>query len=446
MAAIFSSLLVVVIAIVVYVIIIVSDEALLEESEAAIDTDIRMLQEAGMWHDMAYVKQVLTHRIDDPGNRYFYGLKSPDGRLLTGNIAAWPRDVKVIEEGIIHFEVPHEQAGIPHKTGYKWKQHYDVIAKLHLFDDGHVVLVGRDIGNIEVTQWITQGFGALIILIAIALVTGLFFIGKFVVARVNHISGIANDIMQTGNLSARITTESNWDDLSKLASVLNRMLDEIESLMNNTKRVTDNIAHDLRTPLTRLRNMLETIDNTHQRQELLNEADILLSMFNGLLRIADIESAHKKSEFTDIDLAEIAEDATAFYQPLADTKNIDITRTIHPCRMIGDRSLLFQAFANIIDNAVKFTPAGKHIHISLRENAGDIIFAVTDSGAGIAAAEQDHVFRRFYRGDKTRHSQGHGLGLSIVKAVVQLHDGSICFSNHKSGMTVEVTLTKKPHR
>lgn len=443
MASIFSFSLLTVICLVVYFIVIASDETLLRESEDAIDADIRMFQESASLNDIDYVKRILQHRLEDPENTYFYLLKSPRGKVIMGNIPEWPKDnVEVPKEGIIQFEIGHEQLNMPVKSGRANSDHYDVMAKIHSFEKGHTLLVGRNVDDLEIAQWVAITFGWLAIAIATLLGAGFFVIGNFVVKKINTISETANDIMQTGNISKRIQSSSKWDDLSKLVEILNHMLDEIESLVMNTKRVTDNIAHDLRTPLTRLRNDLEGVKNKQQREELLKEADNLLAMFNGLLRIAEIETEKKKSEFTSISLNQIAEDAVGFYQPLADEKNIIIENDISPLSYVGDRNLIFQAFANIIDNAIKFSPEGSEIKISLSAAENDIIFSVHDSGPGIQKKEQTQVFRRFYRSDHSRNKPGHGLGLSIVRATVKLHNGTISLINTESGLNFEINFPK----
>jgi signal transduction histidine kinase len=440
-ASLFSLLLLMVIGLVMYYLSIASNDTLFKETEAAIDSEIRLFQEAGTAHGMEHVRDLLSRRLQDPANSYVYALLRPDDSIAIGNLTRWP----VIQEesakpGIIYFEIPHEQLTLPTLSLRAMSKHYDIMAKLHSFDDGGRLLVGRNIDDLEIAQWVTLRFGWVVVGIVLLVGMGCFLIGSFVVNKINSISKTASDIMHTGNIAKRIPGDSSWDDLSRLIKVLNRMLDEIEALVLNTKRVTDNIAHDLRTPLTRLHTDLAKVRDMTLREDLTREVDNLLAMFNGLLRIAEIETEHKTSGFTALALHEIVEDAEALYRPLAEEKQITITCNTVPCPFFGDRDLLFQAFANIIDNAIKFTPKGKHIAVTLARKEDGILFTVEDSGPGIDKAKQEQVFERFYREEKSRSSPGHGLGLSIVKAVIHLHRGKISFINIPSGMRCEVVL------
>lgn len=298
-----------------------------------------------------------------------------------------------------------------------------------------ILLVVRSFGLGEVSSWV-------VISIALFISVFSFLIGIFVVNSVNHIASTASEIMLTGRISARIPVEHSWDDLSKLAIVLNQMLDEIESLVQGVRRVSDNIAHDLRTPLTRLRNSLEEVADEAQREELLAEADNLMSMFNGLLRISDIETDKQRSAFASVRLEEIVEDVIAFYQPLAEEKEIAIYAQLENVSFTGDRDLIFQAAANVVDNAIKFTPDNGRIDVVLSQDGGDIRLEVRDSGVGIKEDERDCVFRRFYRADPSRHLPGHGLGLSLVDAIVKLHGGRIELAANNPGLILRFVLPK----
>lgn len=281
----------------------------------------------------------------------------------------------------------------------------------------------------EVRQ-IAVRFSGMIIGIMLCIVLLSFVVAFYVVSRINRSSDTITEIMNTGNLSSRLEIDSSWDDLSKLSEVINRMLDALDEMVAGVKSVSDNIAHDLRTPLTRLRADLELSNDTKDKHKLIAEVDNILSIFNGLLRIADIETEKQKSAFKDNNIADIANDVLELYEALADDKDITISADIQPCQLYSDRDLLFQAFANVLDNAIKFTPVGGKIVLSLHSvSQQQLCFSVCDSGPGIPAEHLDQVTKRFYRVESSRTSKGNGLGLALVNAVVRLHAGELHFSH-----------------
>lgn len=263
-----------------------------------------------------------------------------------------------------------------------------------------------------------------------------FLISTFVVKRINIIGTTAENIINTGNLSRRISIDTRWDDLSNLAGILNDLLARIESSMEDVRRVSDNIAHDLRTPLTRLKNNLEDVKESGELSEeksdkLISEADKLLHTFNAILRITNIEKGKRHSEFQNINLKKICIDVVELYEPLIEQKSIKITKQLENVNFEGDKDLMFQAIANIIDNALKFTPDGGEIDLYLAEENGNISIDILDTGEGISESEKDKIFDRFFRGDKSRTSYGSGLGLSLVNAIIKLHQGKITVENNE---------------
>lgn len=290
---------------------------------------------------------------------------------------------------------------------------------------------------------------ALLCMIAIACMLAVvavsFFISVFVVSRTNRIARTAHEIMETGNLAQRIEVDSRWDDLSYLSSVLNSFLERNQDLVEGVQRVSDNIAHDLRTPLTRLRNNLEELKEQHTGataesvEAIIAEADHLLSTFNALLRIARIETAQQRS-FAPVALDGILHDIVDLYEPVAEQKGMKINLSATSTVYTGDKNLLFQAFANIIDNAIKFSTPDSAIDITLQGDQTAITCSVRDRGPGIVATERDNVFRRFYRGEQSRTTQGNGLGLSLVQAVIALHGGRIELADASPGLLVKITF------
>jgi len=287
----------------------------------------------------------------------------------------------------------------------------------------------------EVKEHVTL-FSRLMIGIMVGIVFLSFIIAFYVVARINRMSLTITNIMNTGNLSSRLEVDSSWDDLSKLSEVINRMLAALEEMVAGVKSVSDNIAHDLRTPLTRLRGDLELSNDINDKYKLIAEVDNIMSIFNALLRITDIETEKQKSAFKTNNLSDIVVDVLELYDVLAEQKQLTISSDINSCTLFSDRDLLFQAFANVLDNAIKFTPEGGKVVVSLHETPkGDVCYSICDSGPGIPHEHVEQVTKRFYRVETSRSSKGNGLGLSLVSAVIRLHNGQISFSSFGASKT-----------
>jgi signal transduction histidine kinase len=294
---------------------------------------------------------------------------------------------------------------------------------------------------------------AVTIVMMLLLCSGLYFIKFLGLRRMCAITSTAEDIMRTGDLSKRIPIDSRWEDLSNLSSTLNNMLSEIEQLVGGVRTVSDNIAHDLRTPLTRLRNHIEEMrvtatacptieDQQRQYSNLVMECDEMLATFQALLRISNIESGRKHAVFLPFNVSAVLNDVIELYEPVAAEKNIVIASNLEPSVTLnGDKDLMFQAFANLIDNAMKYTPSGGHVAMDLQSTADGIHFQLRDNGLGINDTHKSLVFQRFYRVEASRHLPGYGLGLSLVSAIIALHKGRIILSdNAPSGLVVTIKI------
>ena len=277
-----------------------------------------------------------------------------------------------------------------------------------------------------------------------------------------HVDRINKSIkaIMDGNLSERLmiskSSSKSSGDLQQLALHLNMMLDRIQYLMDGVKQVSDNIAHDLKTPLTRMRNNLVTFEKNCDDddliivQQLIAEADNMLGTFNALQRIARVELGESGTEKTAVKLDQLLEDVIELYEPVASEKSITFDVRIEKVGMLADRNLLVQAFANLLDNAVKYTPENGHIVIALSNKGNGIIFSkdecpsnplavltVADNGCGIAEKNHEKVFRRFYREEGSRSKQpGNGLGLSLVAAVAKLHSSKVILRPNNPGLSV----------
>ncbi len=379
-------------------------------TEAVIDTEIRHLA-AKLPAERLMVENSLKDRLFIPFNA-----NGEPPALLSGK-------VERLKEGIIVFE--HSDS------------HQTYAAKIHTFENNQKLLVGIDITETKRTFLFMQWLSMISIVLIILVVLVSYMISVFVARGTNRIATTAQHIMDTGDLSKRLDVSSHWDDLGKMSTTLNLMLDRIEMLMIGLRQMSDNIAHDLRTPLTRLRNHIEAskrAGDENKHQALLDEADKLLNTFNALLRISRIEAEKKREHFTPLALRLLLEDVIAFYEPLAEIKQITIHQQLIDISLVGDKDLLFQAYANILDNAIKYTPEQGVITIQMQTAGQYCVISVEDTGGGIADDDLDKVFQRFYRGDISRSSTGTGLGLSLVKAVFDLHNGQLKLDNTANGL------------
>ena len=329
---------------------------------------------------------------------------------------------------------------------FKHKQSYKVyVASIHKMKDARNILIGVDVTELARELNFMSNTGIISIIFIMMIMGIAYFISVFVVKGTNNIAEAAHEIMKTGDLSRRVEVSSRWDDLSNVAAVLNTMFNRIEELLSGVKQVSENIAHDLRTPLTRMRSHIEM----HQLEDpdnkaydsLLEEADHILKTFNALMRISRIEAEKEKSRFEDIDLDEVLHDVITFYEPLAEEKDIHLSFNLEEARVYGDRHLLFQAFANIVDNAVKFTKKGGAIEIKAFKKAQELRIEIANTGSGVDPNKLKDIFRRFYRTDESRNTEGSGLGLSLVECVVKLHDGKVSAENTSSGFKIIMSLS-----
>ena len=274
-----------------------------------------------------------------------------------------------------------------------------------------------------------------------------YLISVFVVTRINRIADTAQEIISTGDLTKRIEIDSRWDDLSFLGDVLNEMLQKIEILMEGVQNITDTVAHDLRTPLARLRNKLEhaslqpdLIQSDEEKAELVKDVDNLLKTFNSLLSLSSLESGRQGLKFESFDLDRVVQDAVDLYQPLAEEKNQQMIVNTKAMQYVGNRDLIFQVITNLIDNAIKFTQTEGTITINLEDNNDAQRIVIEDNGPGIPKDSVNKVFDRFFRDQKQQHIEGSGLGLSLVNAVLHIHKASIHLEDNRPGLKVIIDL------
>ena len=275
-------------------------------------------------------------------------------------------------------------------------------------------------------------------------------LGGVALRRVESINRVVSQIMG-GELSRRIPTRGRGDEFDNLATHLNRMLERIEGLMQGMREVSSDIAHDLRTPLGRLRQSLDTAqreaasvaDYRRAVGHAIDQTDQILETFAALLRIAQIESGSRRARFAQVDLSQLAQTLVETYAPVADESGRALqTRIEQGVHTYGDRELLMQALANLIENALTHTPAGSHIEVRLSATSGAAVLSVADDGPGVPQDALGKVTQRFYRLEASRSTPGSGLGLSLVAAVAELHGVALELADNHPGLRATIRLPR----
>ncbi|HYM31332.1 MAG TPA: HAMP domain-containing sensor histidine kinase [Candidatus Cybelea sp.] len=366
-----------------------------------------------------------------------YLLTQPDYSLIVGNLRGWPRQ-EPNADGWLEF--PIEELSRPNAPSS--------IARARTFKlagDFHL-LVGQDLTERRIFQRIVvlSLVGGLGVVLVLGLAGGIVT-GRNLLRRLDGINATSAEIL-AGSLDRRVPVGRRNDEFDRLAENLNQMLDRIERLMTGMREVTDNVAHDLRSPLTRLRGRLELLllgrpaENEDRRavEQAIGEVDDLLGTFNALLSIAQAEAGTPRAGFQPLDLADVARDVAELYEPLAEAKGIAFAMDLSPGQVVqGDRHLLSQALANLLDNAVKYTPAGGRIALSVTKNRSVV---VADTGPGVPEALRGKVLERFVRLEQSRSTSGSGLGLSLVSAVAKLHRAELALDDNHPGLKVTLAF------
>lgn len=420
------------------------------QTVATIDAEIKGLAEQYNRQGLGGLIQVVAVRsaVDRAGSS-LYLVTDPQRNRLTGNLSGWPTN-PIGPDGWVSFNIEPSGEG-RHPPPRR------ALAVTFALDGGHHLLVGRILDEqiafrhrlIEALWW-SLGLTVLLGLI------GGTIISENLSHRLQAITRSSDEIM-AGNLSRRVPVSKAGDEIDQIATRFNEVLAEVERLMAGMRQVTDNIAHDLRTPLNRLRSRIEVTlmeGDDPQRykqalQDTVAEAEGLLNTFNALLDIAKAEAGPKTAEMAPVDLAEVAESASELYQPLAEDKNVTLTlhRAAAPT-VVGNRHLLSQALVNLLDNAVKYTPPGGAIDVTVgtaREGGAERPrIVVADAGPGIAPEDRERVLERFVRLESSRSTPGNGLGLSLVKAVARQHDALLALDDNRPGLKVTLTFPPVP--
>ena len=373
------------------------------------------------------------------------------GRGLTGNIPNLPPDFLRLDRNQIH--------PLPYDRTDPDGQVESTLAMVRIFDlqGGFYLVIGRDVGEREEFKQIISGF-VFIAIIALMLLGFLswYLVGRHVLRRIHNMSETSQKIV-AGKLSERLTIDGSGDEFDRLASNVNNMLNRIEGLMTGLKDVSDNIAHDLKTPLTRMRNRMENALSASANKAELREAlegtivesDNLIRTFDALLRIARVEAGTSLGVDEKVDLKAVIEDVCELYDPVAEEAGVSLETELidEHIEVLASRELVSQAVANLVDNAIKYASHSNaqaaRVLVELKTSIDNAVISVKDNGPGIPVEDYEHVTKRFTRLERSRTKPGSGLGLSLVSAVVKLHSGSLTFGDNAPGLIANMTLPVK---
>ncbi len=410
------------------------------EADAVIAAEAEGLRLDYRDHGMVGLVQELRERlVDERGRNAIYLLVDPAGRPIVGNLADWPREVRRDGPWVL-LDLRRFEEGAAAKAE----------ARALVFDlaGGHRLLVGRDLRErVELRRATLEALASSLVATVTLGLGGAYLLMRRVLRRIDAVERTAATIVR-GDLSQRVPLLGRGDEFDRLGARLNDMLAEIERLMAAMREVSDNVAHDLRRPLTRLKGRLEVAlldlaeDNPGRQaiESAIAETDTLIESFNALLTIARAEAVTPEA-MEDIDLVAVVTDAVELYRPLAEEKGLALDFAAEgavPTR--GHAQLLAQATANLLDNAVKYTPAGGRIAVTVARDGDAATIAVADDGAGIPESERERAPRRFVRLDASRSTPGSGLGLSLVETVVRLHGGTLRLDDNRPGLRAILTL------
>ncbi len=386
----------------------------------------------------ALIERFVTNRVTNDFHHLTYaGLFDADGKFVAGDLKQIPADLPL--DGLVHVtRVAPGDSGATTEA---------VRAVARRLPDGSVLVVGRTSEELErLREQVARALGlGLLPAILLSLATGIMLSWR-ANARVKAVNDTAERIMH-GQLRERLPIRGTGDDFDRLSGSVNRMLDEIERLLDELKGTGDEIAHDLRTPLTRVRARLENARRRGESVEALETAidksmaglDQALAIITALLRIREIEAGRRRSGFGAVDLAEVVAATEELYQPMAEDRDIALTVQAPAIgRLHGDHDLLFELVGNLVDNALKFTPKGGTVTVTLEEGRNGPVLRVADSGPGIASEDRERVLLRFYRSARDQHVAGVGLGLSLVAAIAKLHEAKVTIGDAGPGCVIAV--------
>jgi len=429
------------------------------QTQETINEEVQGLAAAYQRGGLPLLVRTIERRARQPSAN-LYLIADPNGRILSGNVES-------LEPGVLDIDgwterpfsyqrygegsAERSAAGQAQRAGETEMRHAALALVLRL-PNQMIILVGRDLGEPErfravfrralMVAFGIMGVGALLIW---------FFVGRRALKRIDSVSEASVRIMG-GDLAGRLPVSSAGDEFDRLSENLNAMLARIASLNEGLRQVSDNIAHDLKTPLTRLRNRAEAAlagakEAPEYREALegtIAESDQLIRTFNAILMISRLEAGYSTEALAKVDLAELVRDVVELYEPAAEEVGVTLEAdTTGPAVVDGNRELIAQALSNIVDNAIKYTDGAEapRVRVRLARDAGGLRLSVDDNGPGIPdAADRQRATERFVRLEKSRSQPGSGLGLSLAKAVMRFHGGRLDLDTRDPGLSVAMVF------
>lgn len=381
---------------------------------------------------------------DDEG-REIYLLVNKEFEKIGGNLNTWP--LNAVVEG--RYNKTGEWIKFHIESARNAPENIEVRALVIPLSKWRYLLVGQSTAELDrIRQIIVKTFFASLVVTLVMAFIGALLMTRSVMQRINIINRSADRIMR-GNLSIRIPFTRGGDEFDELSSNLNQMLDKIEMLLQSISLFANNIAHDLRSPLSRIISRLDAglrkIASDNPAREMLekniHDMEGLVATFNSILKISELEASTDLQQFAEVDIVAVLSDLVEFYEPMASEKHIALSADLpNPIMVRGERNLLTQACANLIDNAIKFTPERGTIHVSALSTEEDAEISIADSGVGIPEMFHSKVFEKFFRIEESRHTKGNGLGLSLVAAIMRIHHADILLFDNHPGLKVTLRL------
>lgn len=435
-AAIFFAIFALSAAILTGLTLVIVDQELRSQIVQFARADIAAINDGYRMEGENEAREVIEQRMAAPGASDFFLLERGATQRIAGNLAPMPPKTGILT-------LPSPGGGGDHA----------ILGVGDFVAPGLYVFSGSDLFNahqarrriLRMLVWVFTGA------LALALAGGLLASRSFL-SRTDEIGRTCRAIM-AGNLSSRIPLRGAGDELDRLSETINAMLDRIAALMDNLKQVTNDIAHDLRTPVTHLRHRLERARLQSQTKEDYDQAleaaitssDDILHLFSALLRIAQIESGGRRSAFVPLDLLQLLSQLGDVFGPVAEDARHRLSLSLNgPVIVQGDRELLTQLFSNLIENAILHTPEGTLVAVSLDCTGGEAVATVSDDGPGVPPEEHDKLFRRFYRREASRTRPGYGLGLALAAAVADLHGARITIGRSAGkGFSISIRMPVK---
>jgi len=436
----------VVLAIIAWQVVAVVDE----EIARTIDAEAKGLTDAYNHEGLVGLYSSIEARKRQPGAS-LYLLTDPAGESLAGNVEQIPLEVLERRGFIV----------VNYRTNGPGDRVRQALVRIYKLPPGFLLLVGHDLGDrARIEGVMVRALAISLVFFAALAAVGALFVARNVLKRIDDINTSAHGIM-AGDVTGRLPVSGSGDELDRLAESLNGMLSRINVLMQGLREVSDNIAHDLRTPLTRLRNHAEAAlafggDAAAYRvalEKTIEESDALIKIFNALLLIARAEAGGEVDGQTSFDVCEAARAVVELYEPIAEEDGVDLAVDIEaPLYVCGNRELIGQTIANLIDNALKYGALSDcggegvkpRIVVAARRSRESVELTVADRGPGIASADRERVLGRFVRLEGSRSRPGSGLGLSLAAAVARLHGGRVELEDNEPGLRVRMILPADP--